>query len=568
MFCSYLAIKKSDSGFTFKGTGDVAPQNQPKMVMVLLASLLFCFAAFAQQNGLSVRMLPGECWWGGFDNPYAWQILQGGGHYTFPFDENTNVTADLARNTYSNNCVPFMVSTSGRYIWSDAPFKLKIKGGVIEIEGLAPVELVQAGRTLREAYLAASAAHFPPSGKLPPEEFISHPQYNTWIELMYNQNQEDILRYAHAIADNGFPTGSVLMVDDNWQKYYGNYDFKPERFPDPRAMMDELHSMGFRVMLWVCPYVSPDSEEFRELSKAGYFVLDSKEDHPAIIEWWNGWSAMLDMSNPEARAWMVGKLREMQEKYGVDGFKFDAGDASNYTPDRIRVYDGKSYGPEHTRLWCKLGDDFPYNEFRASWKLAGEPIVMRLCDKNADWEAVGGLVPAMLQASIEGHLFVCPDMIGGGEWKSFLNVAPEDIDQEQIVRSCQIHAMMPMMQFSVAPWRVLSKENMEICRAAAWRHAELASYLLDQARKGSETGEPVVRPMAYQFPGQGFESCNDQYMLGDRYLVAPMTTSGTSRGIRLPKGRWQDEKGSKYKGGKTYVIEVPLDRIPVFTQIR
>jgi len=532
----------------------------------VFVSLLLGGAAFAQP--VTVTMLPGEKWWGGLDNPHAWKLTQNGGQYTFPLDERTDVTLDFVQETYSNNCVPFFVSTSGRYIWSDAPFKACFRAGVITLEGTAPIEVVSAGKTLREAYLAASAAHFPPSGQLPPEEFITRPQYNTWIELIYNQNQADILRYAHAIADNGFPTGAVFMVDDNWQKYYGNYDFKPDLFPDPKGMMDELHGMGYRVMLWVCPYVSPDSPEYRELAKLGYFVKEVDQDKPAIVEWWNGRSALLDMSHPQARAWMVSKLREMQAKYGVDGFKFDAGDGAGYDPRKIRVFDGKSYGPLHTELWCRMFEDFPYNELRASWKLAGQPIVMRLCDKKADWVAVRGLVPAMMNAGMEGHLFTCPDMIGGGEFTSFLDVAPEDIDQAQIVRSCQVHAMMPMMQFSVAPWRVLSPENMAICRDAAWKHVELAPYLMELAREGAVSGEPIVRPMEYLFPGQGFEACNDQYMLGDKYLVAPMLEPGTSRTVKLPKGRWQDETGKRFKGGKTYSLEVPMERIPVFTRVK
>ena len=541
---------------------------KPLKTAIVLFALLLGGSFQVLSENLTVTMLPGEKWWGGLDNPHAWKLTESGGHYTFPMDETTDVAMDFTRETYSNNCVPFFVSTAGRYIWSDETLKAVFKEGVITLESPGKIIFQEAGKTLKEAYMAAAAAHFPPSGKLPPEEFLTRPQYNTWIELMYNQNQEDILKYAHAIADNGFPTGAVLMVDDNWQKYYGNYDFKPERFPDPKAMMDELHGMGFRVMLWVCPYVSPDSPEYRELAKKGYFVLDVKEDRPAIIQWWNGYSSMLDMSNPGARAWMVGKLKEMQTKYGVDGFKFDAGDGASYSPEKIRVFDGKSYGPKHTELWCRMYEDFPYNELRASWKLAGEPIVMRLCDKKADWAAVRGLVPAMLAAGMEGHLFTCPDMIGGGEFTSFLDVDPSEIDQEQIVRSCQVHAMMPMMQFSVAPWRILTKENMEICRAAAWKHVELAPYLLEKTKEGTINGVPVARPMEFEFPGQGFEGCNDQYMLGDKYLVAPMLEKGTSRSVKLPKGRWQDETGRKYKGGKSYEIDVPLDRIPIFTLIK
>ncbi len=51
---------------------------------------------------------------------------------------------------------------------------------------------------------------------------------------MYDQNQRDVLKYAHAIVDNGLPPG-VLMIDDNWQEDYGKWTFHPGRFPDPKA---------------------------------------------------------------------------------------------------------------------------------------------------------------------------------------------------------------------------------------------------------------------------------------------------------------------------------------------
>ena len=124
-----------------------------------------------------------------------------------------------------------------------------------------------------------------------------------------------------------------------------------------------------------------------------------------------------------------------------------------------------------------------------------------------------------------------------------------------------------MMQFSVAPWRILSAENLANCRAAAWLHASLGPYLVAQAKAGSVSGEPVVRPMDYAFPGQGFEHCSDQYMLGPDYLVAPMMTPGTTRSVKLPQGTWKDDLGTVYEGGQTYQLEVPLSRIPYFEKV-
>ncbi|MBR4687300.1 MAG: glycoside hydrolase, partial [Bacteroidales bacterium] len=370
---------------------------------------------------------------------------------------------------------------------------------------------------------------------------------------------------AHGIVDNGFPPG-ILMIDDNWQKYYGSTEFRPDRFPDPKGMVDELHALGFKVMLWICPFVSPDSQEYRMLRDKGYLVMDAGRNRPAILDWWNGLSACYDLSNPEAYAYFKGTLTALQENFGIDGFKFDAGDPERYLQENTRPFDGKSFDTEQTMLWARLGLEFPYNEFRACWRMGGAPLVQRLGDKNYSWQAVASLVSDMIAAGLLGHIYTCPDMIGGGQFGSFLDIDQSQMDQELIVRSCEIHALMPMMQFSVAPWRVLDAEHLAVCLKYARLHEELGAYLVEQARHGAETGEPIVRSMEYAFPGQGFESCTDQYMLGDRYLVAPMMAPGHSRTVRLPKGRWQDENGKVYKGGRTYVLDVPLDRVPRFTR--
>jgi len=74
--------------------------------------------------------------------------------------------------------------------------------------------------------------------------------------------------------------------------------------------------------------------------------------------------------------------------------------------------------------------------------------------------------------------------------------------------------------------------------------------------------------MEYQFPHQGLENVKDQFMLGDRYLVAPVVDNRLEREVRLPKGTWRDEQGRKYRGGKTYRIQVPLERLPYFEKIK
>lgn len=471
---------------------------------------------------------------------------------------------DLNKQDANNQLVPLFLSSEGEYMWAGGAFVFSAKDG--QIAPSVPMERVKAGTTLREAYKAAQAKYFPANGVLPDTLFFSRPQYNTWIELMYNQNQADILKYAHAIIDNGFPAG-VLMIDDNWQRYYGNFTFKAERFPDAKAMIDELHALGFKVMVWICPFVSADSPEFRELEAKG-FLLHNPEGGTAILNWWNGYSACYDLTNPESASYFISVLREAQKEYGIDGFKFDAGDNNCYASAPYMAYDRAATNVDHTTSWAKIGLEFPVNEYRACWKMGGQPLVQRLGDKDYSWAAVQQLIPQMCVAGMLGYSYACPDMVGGGQFAAFLDIKDDEFDQALIVRSAQVHALMPMMQFSVAPWRILSKENLAIVQHMAQLHADFAPYIMRYAHETARTGEPIVRCMEYQFPHQGLENVKDQFMLGDKYLVAPVVDNRLEREVQLPKGTWRDEQGRKYKGGKTYKIAVPLERLPYFERIK
>lgn len=523
------------------------------LVIILISSLVEVTIA---QKETRITPLEGERWWGGM-------VALGS---KMPFADNLRLY-DLSQENLNNQNVPFLLSSEGRYVWSDRPFSFQLKEGVLSIYSDEELTPVTAGKTLKEAYLAASSKHFSPTGQLPDSLFFSLPQYNTWIELMYNQNQADILKYAHHVVDHGFPTG-VFMVDDNWQKYYGNFEFKPDRFPNPKAMVDELHQMGFRIMLWISPFVSPDSPEFRELQSKGFLIKKKGTNEAAILSWWNGYSACYDMSHPEAVAHLRNQLKQMQHEYGIDGFKFDAGDISHYTDTTLSYWDKKATSVDMCEYWARFGLSFPFNEYRAGWKMGGEALVQRLGDKDYSWNAVQLLIPDMLSAGLLGYAYTCPDMIGGGQFGSFLNIDPRKFDQELIVRSCQVHALMPMMQFSVAPWRILDARHLAICRDYAWLHQKMGSYILELARHSAATGEPIVRLMEYAFPHQGFIDCKDQFMLGDRYLVAPVVTKGAvSRQVRLPKGKWKDETGKIFRGPKTIEVSAPLERLPWFEKM-
>jgi len=250
-------------------------------------------------------------------------------------------------------------------------------------------------------------------------------------------------------------------------------------------------------------------------------------------------------------------------EYGVDGFKLDAGDAEFYT--RIAAF-RPDLGPnDHTALFAEVGLRYPLNEYRASWKMAGLPLAQRLRDKIHEWNDLAKLIPDLMSQSVMGYAYTCPDMIGGGEYQSFLKT--ETIDEELVVRSAQVHALMPMMQFSVAPWRILSKENNAICLKMAKLHLEMGPKILGWAKQASMTGEPIAKPLAMAFPDGGYETVKDQFVLGNDIIVAPVVTKGAlSRTVVLPKGEWLAEDGTRHKGGGQVEIQVPLERLPYFVK--
>lgn len=527
-------------------------KNRSKIIALWGCWMLWSGSAQAQHTS-EITALAGEKWWG------ACTALGP----LMPLEKETH-TYSLQRDNLSNQAAPFLVSNYGRYIWSEAPFTFRFDGTKFRIDSPAgEIRAVKAGKNLREAFILGKNAHFGSNGQMPPDIFFGRPQYNTWIELQHDQNQEAIERYADDVLAHGFPAG-ILMVDDGWQRYYGNFDFKTERFPDPKGMVDRLHERGFRVMLWVSPFVSPDSPEFRDLQAKGYLIRQKDSPRAAVVPWWNGYSACYDLTNPAAADHFGRMLRQVQTDYGVDGFKFDAGDTYFYDPAVQSYHDTTARAVDHLRLWAELGKRFPYNEYRACWGMQGEPLVQRLSDKNHSWEALRLLIPEMLNAGLLGYPYTCPDMVGGGQAADFPAEAQEGLDQDLIVRSAQLQALMPMMQFSVAPWRVLDKEHSAYCRAAAELHEKMAPYILEMAHHAAKTGEPIVRHMEYMFPNRGFSDCRDQYMLGAKYLVAPVLTPDGKRTVRLPRGTWTDDLGQRFKGPLVMEISVPLGRIPYY----
>ena len=119
------------------------------------------------------------------------------------------------------------------------------------------------GARVHHAFRHCAKRFFPPQGMLS-EDFFKAPILNTWIELNFHQNQEDVLAYAKSFVDHGMKPG-VFMIDCTWQRDFGEWSFRPETFPGPKGMVDQMKAWGYRLMPWTSPMVNSSGVHYKQL---------------------------------------------------------------------------------------------------------------------------------------------------------------------------------------------------------------------------------------------------------------------------------------------------------------
>lgn len=192
-------------------------------------------------------------------------------------------------------------------------------------------------------------------------------------------------------------------------------------------------------------------------------------------------------------------------------------------------------------------------------------MIQRMLDRNHSWDNQGlnTLVPGAILQGLLGHPFICPDMIGGGQWED--RALGKPIDQELFVRMAQCSALFPMMQFSRAPWEVLDNEHLTLVKKAHDLHCEFSGVILELVEEACRNGEPILRSLEYNYSHSGYADISDVFMLGEDILVAPVLKKGEStRTVPLPRGKWAGFDGKVYEGGQTVSIPVTLADLPYF----
>lgn len=182
----------------------------------------------------------------------------------------------------------------------------------------------------REAHLKAVEYFLKKPTSYPDERMTTYPIWSTWAKYRRDINESVVQSFADLINANGF-NNSQMDIDDFWETCYGSLEFDPIKFPNIANLTLIMKSKGFRITLWVHPFINKGCEPiYSEALSKGFLVLNHN-NNPDMY-WWNternSQSAHIDFTKPEAAQWYTNRLRALRESSGIDSFKFDAGEGS------------------------------------------------------------------------------------------------------------------------------------------------------------------------------------------------------------------------------------------------
>lgn len=493
----------------------------------------------------------------------------------------------------SQASVPFMISNRGYgFLWNNASIgEVHFGRNTTEWIAQSTKQLdywMTAGDTpaeIEEAYANAT-------GKAP-----MMPEYGLgfWQCKLRYYNQEQVLNIAREYKKRGIPLDVIVIDYYHWPRC-GDWRFDEEYFPDPKAMVDELHEMGIETMVSVWPQVDVRSENFEEMKQQGLLVkINSGIDVQMLF---HGNNVFMDPTNPRTREYVWNKCKQNYADYGINIFwldeaepEFSTYDFENYRYHAGSVLEvGNIYPREYARLFYegqkRNGQKDIVNLLRCAW--AGSQRYGALVwsgDIMSSYEDFRKQICAGLHMGLAGIPWWTTD-IGG-----FHGGVTEDPDfRELLVRWFQFGTFCPVMRIhgNRQPGETIINQAGEVREGTGadnevWSFGEenypilvkfikiremMRDYTRSLMEEAHEKGTPIMRTMFYEFPED--EVCwdiTDAYMFGPDVLVAPICHEHEmSRSVYLPKGvSWTHAgTGEVYEGGKSYEIEAPMDTLPVF----
>lgn len=384
--------------------------------------------------------------------------------------------------------------------------------------------------------------------------------FGLWLSTSFTTNYDEptVTGFIDEMAARDLPL-HVFHFDCFWMKEFNWCDFQwDERcFPDPAGMLQRLKQRGLHICVWINPYIAQRSKLFEEAAAQGYLL---KRPNGDVWQWdqWQAGMGMVDFTHPGARQWFADKLRVLLEM-GVDTFKTDFGERiptdviyhDSADPVRMHNYYTYLYNQTVFELLREVRGEGEALVFARSATVGGQQFPVHWGgDSTATFVSMAESLRGGLSLGLSGFGFWSHD-IGGFEQTATADVYKRWTAFGLLSSHSRLHGSSSYR----VPW-AYDEEAVEVLRRFTQLKCRLMPYLFNAALQAHTSGAPLVRAMVLEFPDD--PACNyldQQYMLGDSLLVAPIFKHDGSVQYYIPAGRWTNLLDGRVYAGPAWVRE-------------
>lgn len=444
--------------------------------------------------------------------------------------------------SYKN--VPFYLSSKGYGVFVNHPETVEFEVGTeqvsrcgFSVRGEKLDYFFINGPTMQDALVRYTDLTGKPA--LPPQW-----SFGLWLSTSFttDYDTETVESFVDGMLERGIPL-SVFHFDCCWMREFHWSDFMWDGrvFREPEKLIQKLKSKGIRVCLWINPYIAQESALFDEGMEKGYLLRRKNGD---VWQWdmWQPGLAIVDFTNPQAVRWYQAALKRLLDM-GVDTFKTDFGE--RIPVEDVVYFDGSSPEKMHN-FYTYLYNQAVFDLIKAE-KGPQEAVVFARSatagcqtfpvhwggDCWSDYDAMAQSLRGGLSFVSSGFGFWAHD-IGGFEETSTADVYKRWLAFGLLSTHSRLHGSSSYR----VPW-LYDEEAVEVCRFFTRLKLSLMPYLYSCAYRTSQTGVPMIRPMAMAFEeDMNCRYLDKQYMLGDSLLIAPIFNDQGIAHYYLPQGRW------------------------------
>lgn len=521
--------------------------------------------------------------------------IYGMGQYQQPYLNLKGADLELAHRN-SQASVPFAISSMGYgLLWNNPGVGRVVFGNnIISYESYA-TKVLDYWFVVEDTPAKIEETYAKATGTVP-----MMPEYGLgfWQCKLRYQTQEELLEIAREYKRRNLPLDVIVVDFFHWPKQ-GDWKFDADYWPNPDEMIRELEAMNVKLMVSIWPTVDRESENYEEMLEKGYLIRTERGFRTGLN--FEGATIHYDATNPNARKFLWEKVKTNYYDKGIKIFWLDEAEPeySAYDFDNYRYFRGTDleigniYPVEYARTFYEgmqaEGQKNIVNLLRCAW--AGSQRYGALVwsgDIASSFESMRNQLAAGLNMGLAGIPWWTTD-IGG-----FHGGDPNDpAFRELFVRWFQWGTFCPVMRLhgdrEPRQPQYGTTGGAHCCSGAAnevWSYGEdvykicvkymnirekMRGYTRKLMEEAHLKGTPIMRTLFYEFPED--KECweiEDEYMYGDKYLIAPILEAGVNeRRIYLPVGvQWKEcNCGRIYYGGQYITLTVSLDSMPVFEKI-